>query len=90
MPEGVQKAVDLGLGYKQILALQGPFSKALNLAMIKQYKIDIMVTKESGLEGGVEEKALAAREAGIELVVIRRPIEKGYHFDELVRKIEAL
>lgn len=90
MPEGVQKAVDLGLGYKQILALQGPFSKELNLAMLKQYDIKIMVTKESGMEGGVEEKALAAREAGIELVVIRRPVEQGYVFDELVKKIEAL
>lgn len=90
MVEGLQKAIDLGLGYKQILALQGPFTKDMNLAMLDQYNIDIMVTKESGRQGGVEEKALAAREAGIELVVIKRPVEQGYHFEELVSKIEAL
>lgn len=88
--EALQEALELGLGYKQILALQGPFSQEMNLAMIDQYKIKIMVTGESGLQEGVEEKAIAARKAGITLLVIRDPMEKRYSLYEIEKEIEKL
>ncbi|NLY37227.1 MAG: precorrin-6A/cobalt-precorrin-6A reductase [Tissierellia bacterium] len=89
-PEVVQRAVDLGLGFRQILALQGPFGLEMNEAMINQYKIKIMVTGESALQEAVEEKALAAKKAGITLVVVRNTDEKGYLLYELEKKIEKL
>lgn len=89
-PEVVGRAVELGLGYKQILALQGPFSIEMNLAMIEQYRIKTMVTGESGVQEAVEEKALAAKKAGINLLVVRNSHEKGYLLYELERKIEKL
>ncbi len=41
--------------------------------MFREYRIDVMVTKASGPEGGVVEKVTAARELGIAVVMIRRP-----------------
>ena len=38
---------DLGLKAKNILAIQGPFSYEMNLAMINDYRVDVMVTKNS-------------------------------------------
>ena len=69
--ENIEKIRELGLGYKQILALCGPFSQEMNQAMINQYKITTLVTEESGLQEAVEEKAFAALKNGVELVVIR-------------------
>ena len=66
---------EAGIPRKNIIALQGPFSRELNLALIRQYQISCLVTKDGGAAGGFPEKAEAAREAGIPLVVLRRPEE---------------
>lgn len=62
-----------GLEGRQIIAMQGPFSKEMNLAMISQYNISVMVTKESGRTGGVDEKVSAAMEDGIKCIMIEKP-----------------
>lgn len=69
---------------RNILALHGPFSLDLNRAMLKQYRIRYLVTKDGGRAGGFEEKAAAAREAGAELVVIGRPPETGDSLEEIL------
>ncbi|SEP99118.1 precorrin-6Y C5,15-methyltransferase (decarboxylating) [Lachnospiraceae bacterium NE2001] len=56
-----------------ILAMQGPFSKELNEALIAEYDIKHLITKESGVAGGFLEKKAAAVSAGIKLHVIERP-----------------
>ncbi len=43
-----------------IIAMQGPFSRAFNAAIYDQLSISVMVTKDSGAQGGVEEKVLPA------------------------------
>ncbi|MGI6755926.1 MAG: precorrin-6A reductase [Atopobiaceae bacterium] len=63
----------LGLSPQHIVCMQGPFSVAFNVALIHELGISVVVTKASGLEGGMQEKVEAARECGCELVVIRRP-----------------
>ena len=63
----------LGLLPKYILALQGPFSYKMNAAMIHDYEIDVLVTKNSGLIGGSDKKFSAAVDAGIHIVVIEKP-----------------
>lgn len=68
----------MGLKGKQIIGMQGPFSKELNQAMILQYDIKYLVTKEAGHAGGFLEKLQAAEECKITTVVIGRPLnEKG-------------
>lgn len=55
---------------KHILAIQGPFSYEMNLAMIRDYKADVMVTKNSGLIKGSDTKLRAAMDAGISVIII--------------------
>ena len=63
--------------------MQGPFSAALNRAMLEQYGIRWLVTKDGGAPGGFAAKAAAAQKAGAKLVVIGRPPQpEGLSFQE--------
>lgn len=68
----IEQCVKLGIKPSNILALQGPFSLEFNKAVYGQYKIDVVVTKDSGKTGGVPEKIQAASESGIDIVIIKR------------------
>ncbi len=61
---------------RQVLAMQGPFSREMNAATIRQYDIRVLVTKASGAAGGFYEKLSAARECGIPAYIIGRPAEE--------------
>ena len=65
-----------GLPASHIFAMQGPFSEAMNAAMLKTIGARYLVTKDGGAPGGFEEKVSAARNAGARLVVIGRPPEE--------------
>ncbi|MBQ7491388.1 MAG: precorrin-6A reductase [Clostridia bacterium] len=65
-----------GLAPAHIFAMQGPFSKEMNQAMLRAADARWLVTKEGGSTGGFAEKAEAAREAGARLVVIGRPPQR--------------
>lgn len=69
-------ANELGIPANRIIAMQGPFSKDLNVALIREFDIDVLVTKASGKTGGFWEKVEAAQECGIDLVVIHRPLDE--------------
>lgn len=75
-PEVVRHCTELGFLGAHLICMQGPFSKELNLAMLKQTGASFLVTKESGRAGGFEEKLEAAREAGARVVLIGRPPEQ--------------
>ena len=62
----------LGFPPKNIICMQGPFSRELNVALLRQYHIQTLVTKDTGGYGGFREKAEAAREAGCALLVVER------------------
>jgi len=64
---------DLGLLPGQLIAMQGPFSLALNVEMFRHYGADLVISKESGAYGGLETKAGAALELGIPILVWSRP-----------------
>lgn len=84
-PEVLEHCLRLGLKGEQIIAMQGPFSHELNLALIKHCQASFLVSKNTGQAGGMAEKISAVKEAGIELIVVDRPLqEKG------VSVIEAL
>ncbi|MCP1102181.1 precorrin-6A/cobalt-precorrin-6A reductase [Aequitasia blattaphilus] len=83
--ESVEKAIALGFQGKHLIAMQGPFSQALNQEMIRHTDARYMVTKESGVNGGYEEKVTAASEGNCKTVVIRRPQEEGYSINEIYR-----
>ncbi len=76
------------IAHSNIIAMQGPFSKELNMALIKEFDIRIMVTKASGRRGGFYEKEAAARELGIQLFVIGQPDNsKGMSFNEVCESL---
>jgi precorrin-4 C11-methyltransferase/precorrin-6x reductase len=72
-PVSVQQALDAGFAQDRILALRPPFSREFNEAILKEHRIDMLLTKASGVEGGVREKVLAAQDLGIQVLMIRRP-----------------
>ena len=72
-PDFIQRALELGISQSNICAMQGPFSKELNIALWRNWKIDCVVSKDSGEVGGYRAKADAAKELAIPLLVIQRP-----------------
>lgn len=64
---------DLGLKPYQIVAMQGPFTKEFNEALWKQFKIGVVITKESGAIGGTDEKVQACLQLGIPVIILERP-----------------
>lgn len=73
MDESLRLCREAGLPPSHILAMQGPFSKELNTAMLKAVGAAYLVTKASGAAGGFEDKISAARDSGIPSVIIGRP-----------------
>jgi precorrin-6x reductase len=84
--ESIAACEEMGIPHRNIIAMQGPFSREMNAATIRQYEIRILVSKDGGGPGGFAEKAAAARETGAELIVIRRPEENGLSFDEVLKQ----
>lgn len=77
-----------GIESDHIIAMHGPFGEELNEAILRQYDIKHLVTKESGAAGGFAEKMSAAVSAGAVLHVIERPyIEEGVSVDEAYKII---
>jgi len=74
LPEGrlVQKCKDIGISPRDIVAMQGQFSKEINKALFKFYGADILLTRDSGAAGGTDTKISAALELGIETVLVKR------------------
>lgn len=89
--ESLSLCVEQGICGKQILALQGPFKAELNEAILRQYRIACLVTKESGKSGGYREKLEAARRLDIPVYVIgREKAPEGDSFLTVCRKLEEL
>lgn len=72
----IEQCQEIGLKGSQIIGMQGPFSKELNMAMINQLQIKYLVTKEAGNQGGFEEKIRAAAECGVTTIVVGRPVKE--------------
>ena len=80
----IEACEEAGIPHRNIIAVQGPFSEELNKAVIRDYRIDVMITKDSGAAGGFPEKIRAARECRIPVIVIARPEEEGLSFDAIL------
>ena len=86
MESSLQSALELGYKPANIVCMQGPFSKELNVATLKKFNSKFMVTKDSGEVGGFLEKVAAAQEAGAKLIVIGRTTEEqGESYEEILK-----
>lgn len=71
-PIVLNKIVDAGIKIKDIIAIQGPITYELERAFIKQFDVKAILTKDSGVQGGVLEKLKAARDSNIKIIVIEK------------------
>lgn len=88
--EGIAACEAAGIPHRNIIAMQGPFTEELNAALLRQYHIAWVVTKDGGAAGGFPEKARAAEHCGAKLIVLRRPEETGETMEEIMRTIEEM
>ncbi len=81
---------EIGISGKNIVAMQGTFSKEFNQALMREYDVGVIITKESGETGGVPGKIDAALELGLEVVLIIRPKIKELNKNSVVNTIKEL
>jgi len=73
----LQQALQAGFTQETLLCLRPPFSREFNRSILREYQIEVLVTKASGAAGGVVEKVLAAQDLGLKTLMIRRPAPAG-------------
>lgn len=89
--ESLSLCMGQGILGKRIIAMQGPFSTEMNEAVLRQYGISCLVTKECGAAGGYPEKLAAAKRAGVQVFVVGRPQEEeGDTFAGVCRALEKI
>ncbi|WP_420768151.1 precorrin-6A reductase [Parageobacillus thermoglucosidasius] len=92
--DNMEKCEQLKFPQENIVAMQGPFTKELDMALFRHFGVTLLITKESGKVGFVDEKIAAAQELGIETIVIRRPsIEYGamfFEFPDIIRALQRM
>lgn len=90
MPASLESCAQAGLPPAHILAMQGPFTQAVNEALLRALDARWLVTKDGGAAGGFAEKALAAEQTGARLLVIGRPPqEPGESLDAVIAALCA-
>lgn len=89
--ESIELCKKQNIAGKNIIAMQGPFSKELNVALIRQFDIGILVTKASGKNGGLLEKLQAVKETNIKSFLIENPEKtKAYDFQQTVKQVLSM
>jgi precorrin-6A/cobalt-precorrin-6A reductase len=89
-PEVIILLIRLGVDPGDIVAMRGPFGYELNIALFQHYRAEVLVTKESGAEGGQEKKLEAAMELRMPVVLIRRPRETADALDSMEGIVQEL
>ena len=87
--ESLEVCEALGLPHRNILALQGPFGQKMNEAMMEQYHIRWLVTKDGGVAGGFPQKLAAAQAMEVPVVLVKRPEDSGMTMEELLKEAEG-
>jgi precorrin-6A/cobalt-precorrin-6A reductase len=92
----IEKVRSMGVAPKDIVAMQGPFSKEMNRITFKMYNASVIVTKDSGRAGGTDTKIAAALQLKIPVVLIKRPklLEKDgdtvHTYEQVLEKVSFL
>ena len=86
----LETALDAGIAASHLVCMQGPFSKEINVALIHEFDIACLVTKESGARGGFMEKLDAVVETDTSAIIISRPeTSEGLSVEEAKRLLET-
>lgn len=90
LTESLQACEAAGIPHRNIIAMQGPFTTEMNIALLRQFSVRYLVTKDGGSQGGFAQKAEAAQETGATLVVIRRPADSGETEEQILAFCKGL
>ncbi len=85
-PEIIEKCIGAGFEKSRIIAEKGPFSMQRNELHIRKFNVRFLVTKDSGSAGGFSDKIEAAKKNNTEILILKRPEEKGISL-EAMKKI---
>jgi precorrin-6x reductase len=88
--EAIGTCLALGFKANHIIAMHGPFSEELNAALMRQFDIETLVTKDGGAAGGFPEKLTAAREFGARVIVIARPPDSGGALEQIIAELREM
>ena len=89
LEESLNRCRALRFSAQNIIAMQGPFSEALNTALFRECRAAWLVSKMSGAEGGFEAKLAAARACNMQVVLIEPPDDAGT-VDDIDNNIEEI
>jgi precorrin-6x reductase len=79
---------ELGFSPQNIICMQGPFSSKMNGVIITETGSEYLLTKESGKVGGFYEKLDACKSTGTKAIIVGRPKENGFSFEEVKSVID--
>ena len=87
----VKRCEDNNILPKNIVAMQGPFSENMNVAMMEQLNVKYLITKKAGDTGGEREKVSACDKLDVEIIYLDKK-EMSYkncytNIDRLIEKL---
>lgn len=82
----IKVCTDIGISGQHLIGMKGPCSKLMNHAMLKDFQIRYLVTKDSGIASGFLEKMEAAFELGVKVIVVAA----AYHEEEEAANMKKL
>lgn len=89
-PESREAIHRLGCQPGEVVFGRGPFTLEQNLELLGKIHAEVIVTKDSGKEGGTVEKIEAAKLLGCKVVVVSRPDEQAGAAETVEDLIEQL
>jgi precorrin-6A/cobalt-precorrin-6A reductase len=86
----IKRCLELGLPSHNIVAMEGTFSSNFNQALMEEYKIDVVLTKESGQIGGTISKIKAAIALDLQVIVVMPPMVRELQGKKVFNQVEDL
>lgn len=84
----IEQCLSMGFRRENLIAMEGPFSRELNGAMLRQIGASLLVTRMTD-SNDIVDKLLAAQDAGATAVVIGKAREdRGLTYSELLEVLE--
>ena len=74
--EVMKYCIETGVKVEDIVAIKGPVGYELNKGFIRQYHAKAIILKDSGIQGGTQEKIEAALSEDITILIIERKNEE--------------
>ncbi len=94
LPEekSIRECVSMGLSARQIIAMQGPFSELMNVAILREYSIKAVLMRDNEKDADIPGKLSAASACNVWAVVLKDPTveyaeEEGLSLEEILIKV---